>query len=248
MQTNCKLFPKTSHMAPNNYKSDEDILLCRCYVAVTKDTEVGTDQTHEVFWSRIAEMYCEKTAGEQRTATALYSHYRTLETSVKLLVEIKLEVEAEDHSGWNEQMVFEHAKSLYNDRAKKKGGRLVKDVRVVQPAYEILKELKVIESLISAGREKDEKKEAPVKTERNGSRKRSSGSKSAEVEHTIELFVKQEERRAHERESRKRVRDIMAEMKLAKDVFEGEELDLELERLKLQLKKARKVVESQESN
>ena len=67
-----------------NWSDEEDVILCRAYMAVSEDQEIGTSQTKGKLWEKVAVEDNKKkpNGSEIRPAKGVEYHYNTLAKEV----------------------------------------------------------------------------------------------------------------------------------------------------------------------
>jgi hypothetical protein len=104
-----------------NFKTLEDVQLCRSYVFVSTDASVGTDQSGADFWGKIASHYLSAMEGYyERNANSLQNRFNNvLQKLVNKFVGCLTKAFNTYHSGWSLEDYTMDAKKLFSLEQKK---------------------------------------------------------------------------------------------------------------------------------
>jgi hypothetical protein len=97
------------------WTSADDLLLCSAWLNISTDAIHGTDQSNNMFWSRIIEYYNKFREGSQvqRNRQAVKNRWGKINQAVSKFVGYYQQIENRNESGLNESDKIEKAKELY---------------------------------------------------------------------------------------------------------------------------------------
>jgi hypothetical protein len=100
-----------------NYSPHEIETLCKCYVSVSENSIIGTDQSGEEMWKRITQKYNELVPHAQRKLRSLRDKYYEVSSASTKFNGLYQFVKNKNPSGANTEDILEQAQQLFKAKA-----------------------------------------------------------------------------------------------------------------------------------
>ena len=156
-----KASPSLSASRPRNFSPEEDIMLCKAYIAISTDSSVGNDQKADDFWKKVHQAFqllCTENSdfeGPPRAWNSLQNRFqRHIQKEVQLYNCHYKKCKEENPSGSSEEDIITKAKTDYSDME----GKSFKFLHTVSILQKLPKFNPMIDADSLAGEEDEDKK------------------------------------------------------------------------------------------
>nr|XP_020160212.1 glutathione S-transferase T3-like [Aegilops tauschii subsp. strangulata] len=126
-----------------NYTNDEDVVLCKTGLGVSRDPSIGGDQSRDAYWLRMKEHFdLRNVSGIDRSARSLRSRWSTINRDCQQWAAAQKAVDKLNPSGTNDDDRLNISQNLFKGEEKRaKKGEIKKGRPFTLPhCYEVLKD------------------------------------------------------------------------------------------------------------
>ncbi|XP_039141194.1 glutathione S-transferase T3 [Dioscorea cayenensis subsp. rotundata] len=102
------------------WSMEDDKMLVSAWLTISTNSVVGTSQNDRTFWKRVTDYFNEnRQSGPRRKTTSCKQHWFWIISLINKFNQIYNRLLGEHHSGWSDDQLKEHARTLYYQNRKK---------------------------------------------------------------------------------------------------------------------------------